>query len=541
MKRFFRILEGNRLFFIFTLLIGLAFSAISVSTPMISGELITAVTSDFRKSGAVFAVFLSASAGRILLSQADRYLGEALKLRQKSRMRRKLVTVFSFETEMGAEERAGVVSFFNNDIPSLAEDYVAGTVDIMKCVSLLLLSSISLLSIHWLLAVVIVGASLLIITIPKVTQKRSGKARGEYSRQLSQYNTGLLSFLGGLPVIKSYSYRERSVHLLEHADQAVQKGETALLRCKMSVSVATAILQVAKTSAILCIGALLIANKSIPVGGLVAVLQLAEMISSPIEVLAYLFHSRNEARPLLERYEAWSTERMESTPKKSLAFLGCPELRVEHVSYGINGIEILKDVSAQFEPGKKYLITGESGSGKSTLLRLIAQIGDSGYQGKILCGGTELRDLADSSYYSVVCTVFQEPYLFYSTLKENISLGRTVSEADYREVIEKLRLGYLLERYGDREITAEDIEAFSGGERQRIAIARAMLGKPEIYLLDEVTSALDQATSEVIEEIFLKENATVIHVSHKSVPQLRSAYDVHYVLENGTLKLAVSC
>ncbi len=538
MKRFLKILGGNRSFFALTLAVGLIFSAVSVVTPVLSGRLITAVTDGIGHAGGILAAFLLVSLGQIVFSQLDRYLSESLKIRQKGKMRKALFGAVSRKNEMGAQERSEVVSFLNNDVPGIAEDYVCGIVDMAKCAALLLLSSLSLLSIHWLLALIIILVSVLIITVPKLMQKRSGKARDEFSQQLSRYNASLLSFLGGLPLLKTYLYRGRAVRLQNGENEAVQQKEKALLGCKIRVYGATAVLQVVKTSAILCVGAWLIANGAVTVGSLVAVLQLAEMISSPIEVLAYLFHARNEALPLCDKYETF-TAPCGNPQGKSVVFAEVPEIRVENLTFSIGELAILKNVSVRFEQGKKYLITGESGSGKSTLLRLLAGMEDENCGGSILCGGKSIREIDASSYYSAVCVVPQEPYLFTATLEENILLGREISREDYRTAIRKLNLEYLVARFGSREITAEDIESFSGGERQRIAIARAVLGKPKIYLLDEVTSALDVENAAAVEQLFLSEPATVIHVSHKAAPQLLSRYDAHFVMSGGELSLLV--
>ena len=86
------------------------------------------------------------------------------------------------------------------------------------------------------------------------------------------------------------------------------------------------------------------------------------------------------------------------------------------------------------------------------------------------------------AFYGMVCPVFQEPYLFHATLEENIKLGRDISEKEYHAILDQLNLGYLLKRYAQREISAKIVDQLSGGEQQRIALARAMAGKPQVYL-----------------------------------------------------------
>ena len=105
-------------------------------------------------------------------------------------------------------------------------------------------------------------------------------------------------------------------------------------------------------------------------------------------------------------------------------------------------------------------------------------------------------------------------------------------------MIRKLNLGYLLDRYQDQEFTPEIMETLSGGERQRVALARAMVGCPSVYLLDEVTSALDQGNAEVVEQLLLNEAAMVIHICHKPNPVTAAQYDGVYEMAGGVLRSA---
>jgi len=385
------------------------------------------------------------------------------------------------------------------------------------------------------LAAAIIGASILILVVPSVLRKKSGDARQAYSRQLARYNASLQSFLGGLPILKTYRYRDRAAAQLEGENLAAAQSEAKLAQWHLATYGAASSLQIVKNALILGVGILLVHNGAIPIGSLVAVLQLAAILAPPIEVLAYLLHSRNEVLPLLEQLEGFLPEQMEGKLPCSEPF---SSLTVDRVSYQAGELPILRDVSAVFRAGKKYLITGESGSGKSTLLRLLAQVGDLGYTGGIRWNQTDAREAEPAGYYASICPVFQEPYLFRASLRENILLGREIPEETYRDVTGKLHLAYLLDRCGGQELTPEVVEQFSGGERQRVALARAMVGRPAVYLLDEVTSALDQENSERVERLLLQEGAAVVHVCHKPNETLLPMYDGHFVLRNGVLQKA---
>lgn len=536
MKKMWNYLGRNRKFFILTLLVGIVYSAISVALPTISGNLITTIVSNFAESTTLLIIFILVSLLQVFLAQLDLHMGSKLKIKQKQLMRKEAFHAFSLNESASREDNAEFTSFVNNDIPSVAEQYFMGTIDIIKCVSIILFSAVSLIYVHWLLAIIIVGISYLIVFLPKTMRKRSGVARQNYSKAMAQYNTALQSSLGGLKVIKAYLYRNRAGKLLSDTDDFMARNESVLLKNQLIIQGITTFLQVAKTVCILVVGAVLVVKKIVPVGALVTIIQLADVISAPIEVLAYLHHSRNEMLPLLKQYETMTQVKEHKEGKENIENVKLECMSIKQLSYKIDNLEILKNVTANFHAGKKYLIAGVSGSGKSTLLRLISQIGDLSYSGGIFWDKTEIRNIDYSSFFGKVSPVFQEPYLFYATLEENILLGRPISADMYHEVIKKLNLEYLLERYGNQEITPEVMDLLSGGEKQRVALARAMVGKPEVYLLDEVTSALDEENAYNIEELILKEDAMVIHISHKPNSKLSVLYDERFILEQGMLR-----
>lgn len=538
MKKFFQNLQNNRLFFILTLLAGLAFSLVCVLSPSISGEMVGAFASGAENAGLLLGLFLGSCLVQALLSQLDMYMTGKLALRLKRSLRERVFRGFYRRSPAGREENAALESFLNNDVPVLAQQYFVGAVDIGKCLGLLVLSGASLLRIHWILAVQILTASLLLaVVLPKLMSRGDGEARKAYSGQMARYNALLSSLLGGQAVARAYGYTQRGGDLLEKENQAAAEKETALLWRQLTVNRAAAFLQVGKTALIFLTGLWLMGRGEMDVGGLVAVVQLAELIAAPMEALAYVLHGRSEAKPLLAACLDYAAAPPEAAGKGWERF---QSLGLDQVSCQAGEIPILREVSAEFLAGKKYLITGESGGGKSSLLELLARTKWADYRGGVYCCGREIRELSPEAYYSQVCPVFQEPYLFFATLEENILLGRKIPGESVRRLVERLNLGYLLERYQGREITPELMERLSGGERQRVALARALAESPALYLLDEATSALDRDNARLVEELFLEQPAAVVHVCHRIDPELAGRYDGRFSMERGRLRKAAS-
>lgn len=538
MKRFFKLLENNKSLFLATLLIGILYSGINVALPTFSGELINSFLNTSGIGKESLFLFLCVSILNVVLYSLDHYMNGIYNLYQTRLMRKNVFNSF-LKGKTGTREETGkVVSFINNDLPIMVQQYFCGTVDIIKCVCIIIFSAFSMIYIHWILAAIIIGISIAIVLLPQLQKNTGKKARKKYSDALGRYNTSLNSMMEGKQVIKTYQYQNRAMEIQESNNTTVLKKSVVMMRIQTFIMGSTGFLQVLKTVLILIIGIILISKGYMNVGELVAVIQLGELIGAPMEVLSYFIHGRNEVEPLVKNYEDFyfvKEEKVCEDTKCSSKYFS--EIVVKDVSCNFESLNVLDRMNACFEAGKKYLITGESGSGKSTMLRLIAKTGDLDYKGQILYGGTEIKEISDKQYYDKVCPVFQEPYLFYASLEENVLLGRDIAKETYHEVIEKLNLGYLLKRFEGREITAEMVEQLSGGEKQRVALARAMAGKPSVYLLDEVTSALDAENSELIERVLLKENATIIHVCHKPNPGLLPLYDEKYVLKEGKLQI----
>lgn len=568
MKKFFSFLSGNRLVFLVTLFVGIFYCANSVILPTMAGNLINAVTGNMTDAAGIIALYLGAYLLQLFLSQSDTYLSAKFKIRQRALMRRNTYascasgftgfrshTTGSFggDSLQNRESLSAIVSFLNNDLPAVVEQYFAGTIDIIKCVCLILFSAVSLFSVHWLLAVEILGFSILIVCVPNFFKRKGNQARSKVAEAMAQYNLQIQSFLAGFPVLKAYGYRERSMKFSEISNMQIAHEESGQLRYRVMVYGATAFFQLSRDAVILISSVLLIARGEMSVGHLVTVLQLASLLASPVEVLASLRHSRNEVRSLLEKYEdildgngqkefqICKEDRNFLTDNQKKVQIDLPEdeslkeLRLRNVSCVADGNRILNSISYTFCAGEKYLITGKSGSGKSTLLRCLARMAETREEGEVLFNGKKDDKIPDAVYYKHICPVFQEPYLFYATIEENILLGRDIPDSIYREAIRKLNLEYLLERYAGREISPDMLEQLSGGEKQRIALARAMVGRPEAYLLDEVTSALDKKNAEDVERMFLEEDAMVIFVSHKPAESLRGRYTQQLVMEQGKL------
>ena len=222
------------------------------------------------------------------------------------------------------------------------------------------------------------------------------------------------------------------------------------------------------------------------------------------------------------------------------------EVALEHVSFRYGGGEdggppapedALRDVSMLVAPGQLAALVGPSGAGKTTISYLIPRLYDV-EKGAVTIDGHDVRDVTAATIAHAVGVVTQESYLFGGTVRENISYGRPNATDD--EIVAAAKAAFIHDRitaleHGYDTIVGERGYRFSGGERQRLAIARVILEDPPILVLDEATSALDTESERVVQRALesLIQRRTTIAIAHR-LSTIRNA-DVIFAVDNGTI------
>ena len=196
---------------------------------------------------------------------------------------------------------------------------------------------------------------------------------------------------------------------------------------------------------------------------------------------------------------------------------------------------VLQNIDAAFASGKSYALVGASGSGKSTLLNLLMGA-SSDYTGDILYDGRELRTVSTASLYELVSQIQQNVFLFNSSIRSNITMFREFPQEEVERAIELSGLRPLLEQRGEDYHCGENGCGLSGGEKQRISIARCLLRHSPVLLMDEGTAALDAETARTVTESILElEGMTRILVTHNMDGGMLRRCDSILCLKNGCI------
>ncbi|XTR39332.1 peptidase domain-containing ABC transporter (plasmid) [Paraclostridium tenue] len=368
------------------------------------------------------------------------------------------------------------------------------------------------------------------------------KANRETMEKNSKLTSYLIETLNGIETIKAFN-SEREVNL--ETEKRFIKFIKAIFKNECINNMQVSLKSLVKgifAIGILWIGSIQVLNGKISFGELLTFNALLAYFLTPIENIINLQPTVQTALVAAERLSEildLELEKSENEDKKinPKTLIGNIEVKNVDFRYGTRNL-ILKNINMTIKKGERIALVGESGSGKTTLAKLLLNF----YQcekGEILVNNYNLLDINIEALRDKIAYISQETFLFNGTILENLMLGNPY--LTYEEVIdacEKAQIHDFINslplRYNT--LVEENGSNFSGGQKQRLSIARAILRKPEILIMDEATSNLDSITEKAIERTIHKfsEGMTTIIIAHRLSTIMRC--DNIYILEKGEIK-----
>lgn len=358
-----------------------------------------------------------------------------------------------------------------------------------------------------------------IITSPIITRKSA-----IWASKNAIYTQNVSDSLNGAQSAKLYNVRS---NVVARAAKAAQDMENALRN--MSLTQAWALELIYSAAELFCfivpctIGGILMMQGQLQVGTLVMMVDLAMNFITPVVTLFNEFNQVKSTVPMWQKTVRALNYRLENDRRQIDHFRGMEIKGLSYVTHSDQKL-IFKDVDLTVKPGEKVLLMAPSGWGKTTLLRLMLGLRRP-HSGHIFLNGQEVTGNWNKAhnYFSYVN---QKPFMFDDTLRFNITLGRKVSDQHLKIIIHEAGLDKLVRDKGLDHNVGEDGNELSGGQIQRVEIARALLSGRPILLADEATSALDPNLSLAIHQTLLKNpHVAVIEVAHKISPEEKAMFD----------------
>lgn len=500
------------------------------------------------KSGALsFRTLLLISAGFVLLCAGLSLLNYASQPRFLERAMRQYKD-FAFKKLIGKsissfrdESAAGYLSALTNDAASIETNYLAQMLAmITKAVTfigaLLLMCRYSLL-----MTAIAAGLTVLPMIASLLTGNRLQTVESRVSERNGEFTAALSDCLAGFTVVKNFRAEREIFRLFAQSNKALEHEKFTGRRIKTLVGMIGAVTGIFAQLGVFIAGVYLsMKGGSMTPGAVVLFVNLMNFIISPIAELPGLLACRKAALGLVDKLAA-ALER--SSSREGSETLNRLEhgIRLENVSFAYEpGKTVLHGINAEFEAGKAYALVGGSGSGKSTLLNLL-MAAETNYNGHILADGIELSDISTESLYGTMAAIQQNVFVFNASIKDNVSMFRDFPKTELDEAIARAHLGALIRERGEDYLCGENGSGLSGGEKQRISIARSLLKKSSVLLADEVTAALDAQTAHrVSNDILDLQGITRIVVTHTLEESLLRRYDKIFVLRGGRIEEAGS-
>lgn len=434
------------------------------------------------------------------------------------------------------EGTALYVSALTNDCTSIENNYLAATFTLIELLFCFLGALIMMLYYSPVMLVLAVALSFLPVAVSMTAGNRLTEQEKEISKKNERFVSIVNELLSGFPVIKSFRAETQASRLFSQRNEQAEEAKKNKRRTEQLISHLANDAGIIAQMGIFLAGAwLAISGKGVTAGVVIVFVQLMNYILNPISQVPLLWSNRKAAIALMEKLSDALSENVREEGREKLNGFS-EKIEVKDLTYGYEPESpVLKDLDVQFDAGKSYAIVGGSGSGKSTLLNLLMG-SSSNYQGEICIDGVSIKNIESESLYQLMTSVQQNVFVFNDTIRNNVTMFHEFPDKEVTLALERSGLSEFIEKRGEEFVCGENGANLSGGERQRISIARALLRKSPILLVDEATAALDAATARAVSFSILNlVGMTRIVVTHRLEEAILRRYDKILVMKNGTI------
>lgn len=460
--------------------------------------------------------------------------------------------ILKMNTNEYAKKNSGsYVSYMTKSVEKLDYNFFYKVFELYPQVLQFIVSAAWLFILDWRLALFVLLTSLIQILLPKFFVEPVGKAQSEAVQASEKYTVAIKEIFEAFDLIKSYNLQQKIELIHKNANTENARKNFKANFIDNLINILSHMSGNITYIGIFFLGAVLVLMGFFKISVIIAASQLVVFIVYPLGNLTHTITSMLAAKEIIKDLELiLKIEKKETAAIRKNSF--DTEIVFENVSFAYPAEKDFDDEDEQYfdeaqEPedtaetpdfifsgfnlkikkGEKILIVGESGSGKSTLLSLLYKKFTE-YGGAIKIDGTDIQNICDEDYFNLVTVVHQSPFIFDDTIKNNIFLYGEFDEIKLENAVKAAGLQKFISNLNEKYETkiGEGASKISGGEKQRLAIARALIKNTPILLLDEAVSALDNETASGIENMLLSDkDKTCIIISHHVSDELKNRAD----------------
>lgn len=464
----------------------------------------------------------------LVVITVQQYVVEVLKNKIRYHLNRNLYQAYISKNIAAFQEKdsSEILNEFNNEVNIVVDNYVSAKLNIFSLTVSLLLGSIYIANLSFEILLFLLLCAFLTLFINNIFKHRLENNQKKYLLAMQQWLFCIKNFCRSFKDIKILSLEKTFCDELDNENESLESGILQNNGLVKLISALNSFISEIMFFVTLLFGMVLIYYNRLSIGELLGIAQASNMVIMPIMNYANLRNTIISSKPVLEKLE----KNCILHKKKEIIKLegDIHAIRLQDVNFDYGNHRIFDHTSLEIKQGKKYLIIGKSGDGKSTLLEILTK---QKYADGVYVNEENLQNIAFDTYVDKFSYVNQSNDLLPFSFEKNITLGKAESKYTLQELISRFHLEAVFHNKRD----GLDIEHLnlSGGEKQRICLARALYRNKKWLFLDEAFSAIDKSCSDEIHQYILSDpSITVLSIEHKISKETISLYDEVLLFEN---------
>ena len=515
----YKLVQNHKILYLFSLILIILYSVVDLFKSILINFLLDEQLSNSIQSLIlVISIFLLIY---LIVCSLEQYIVEMLKNKIRYKLNQDLYQSYiSRNIEQFKEKDSGeILNEFNNEVNIVIDNYVASKLNIFALTTSLFLGSLYIAHLSIEILLFLFTCAFITIFINGIFKKKLERNQMKYLDATKRWLSTIKNLCRCFRDIKILNLEKTFVDDLDKENKYLEKSilnNNGFLKLLSSLN---AFVSQAMFFLTLFFGILLIHSNQLTVGQLLGIAQTSNMVILPIINYANLRNMIQSSKPILQKL----LDNSICYKEQGISLYGekLREIKLDNLHYFYGTREILSLDSLEIQKGKKYLIVGKSGEGKTTFLDILTKQKES--KG-VYVNGKDLEKIQFSSYVENFSYVGQDNDLLPFTFEQNITLGKKMNRYSIDKLISIFNLESVFDK--SREDLNFDYLNLSGGEKQRICLARALYSNKKWLFLDEAFSAIDKTNSDRIHNFILTDaDLTVISIEHKLTTEIVCLYD----------------